>query len=58
MAELYGYRIDDYINGLPDGDEYKTLFTTMDKNNNDFKLIADDVKRLEIIAKPICNATE
>ena len=31
MAELYGYRIDDYIKGLPDGDEYKTLFTTMDK---------------------------
>ena len=28
------------------------------QNNNDFKLTADDVKRLEIIAKPICNATE
>ena len=25
MADLYGYRINDYINGLPDGDEYKTL---------------------------------
>ena len=28
------------------------------QNDNDIKLIADDVKRLEIIAKPICNATE
>ena len=28
------------------------------QNNNDFKLTADDVKRLEIIAKPIYNATE
>lgn len=27
-------------------------------NNNDFKLTADDVKRLEIIAKPRRNATE
>lgn len=31
MTELYGYHIDDYINGLPDDDEYKTLFTTMDR---------------------------
>lgn len=28
------------------------------QNNNDFKLTADDVKQLAIIAKPICNATE
>lgn len=28
------------------------------QNNNDFKLTDDDVKRLEIIAKPIYNATE
>lgn len=24
MAEMYGHRINDYINGLPDDDEYKT----------------------------------
>ena len=34
MADLYGYRINDYINGLPDGDEYKTLFTTMDRHHS------------------------
>lgn len=34
MADLYGYRIDNYINGLPDGDEYKTLFTTMDRHHS------------------------
>lgn len=31
MAELYGYRIDDYISELLDDDEYKTLFTMMDR---------------------------
>ena len=30
MTELYGCSIDDYINGLPDDDEYKTLFKLMD----------------------------
>ena len=34
MADLYGYRIDDYINGLPDSDDYKTLFTTMDRHHS------------------------
>ena len=43
MADLYGYRIDDYINGLPDGDEYKTLFTTMDRYHS---CPADSVKSM------------
>lgn len=34
MADLYNYRIDDYINGLPDSDDYKTLFTTMDRHHS------------------------
>lgn len=31
MADLYGYRIDEYINGLPDDEEYKILFFMMDR---------------------------
>ena len=43
MAEMYDYRIDDYINGLPDGDEYKTIFTTMDRYHS---CPADSVKSM------------